>query len=312
MEPNDIVLASTTESKEALEFAANASRTERFDPAKVVEKTVEESPKDASGKPSESGTEDDSKVEAKTKTPAEQDDDKDLPEGVKRRLGKYTRIARDAEAKANELQERIRALEEAKSTPEATKKATEGDPKPKESDFAGKPLADYIEALTRWTTRQEKTVEAQKANDAVELERQKGVLKDYNDKIVKGRDEFDDWDDAAEAITKADLPLAQSAHLAFLELDNPAAVMHYLGKHIDEAQAICKLTPLRQVFKLGQISADLAKAAAKKPTSKAPEPITPSRGGSASSARVDLSSIENTDDYITVRKAQIKANARRN
>jgi hypothetical protein len=93
---------------------------------------------------------------------------------------------------------------------------------------------------------------------------------------------------------------------AVMDSDNPAAMLHYLGTHPDEALRIAKLSPVSAARRLGLIEAGLAAAKDKpaKAVSNAPAPARTVSGAGGGGARVYKSSIEasRAGDYEAFRK----------
>jgi hypothetical protein len=97
-----------------------------------------------------------------------------------------------------------------------------------------------------------------------------------NDIAEKGKKAFADFD-ASLAVMREELPLfndkgATPALEAILEMDNPPALIHYLGNNPDIAAELAHLSPYRLTRRLDQIEREM------KPTrqpSNAPKPLEP-------------------------------------
>ena len=93
------------------------------------------------------------------------------------------------------------------------------------------------------------------------------------------------------------------------ETDNPAAVLHHLGKNLGDAVRIVAMTPAKMGAAVAKLSDTLAKKASATPAvSQAPAPPEPVSGGTRNtSSLADLPMAE----YIKRRDAEVKAlNAR--
>lgn len=107
-----------------------------------------------------------------------------------------------------------------------------------------------------------------------------GVLK-------AGRKELDGFDEACNAVNE-EVPFydANQRPTPFLnvvmESENPAAVLHYLGKNADIAAELSDLTPTQLARRIARIELEMSKPVTPK-ESKAPKPITPVRAASAAS-----------------------------
>ena len=154
---------------------------------------------------------------------------------------------------------------------------------------------------------------------AAKLAKENAFMADCNKIADAGNKEFADdfkptldslWGviggvDAQGALTPSAVTLIEAAQ----EADNPAAILHHLGKNLDEAARIAALSPTRMGAAVVKLSASLAAkaveaAAAAKAATKAPEPMESVTGG----ARASLSLGEmGMADYMTARNAQDKA-----
>ena len=79
---------------------------------------------------------------------------------------------------------------------------------------------------------------------------------------------------------------------AALETDAPHAVLHYLGKHLDEAEDVLKLSPARMGAAVARIAAKASAPPPPPPVSKAPPPIRPIQTASTTSADVEPKDID--------------------
>lgn len=71
---------------------------------------------------------------------------------------------------------------------------------------------------------------------------------------------------------------------AALETDAPHTVLHYLGKHLDEAEDVLKLSPARMGAAVARIAVKASAPPPPPPVSKAPPPIRPVQTASTTSA----------------------------
>jgi hypothetical protein len=88
---------------------------------------------------------------------------------------------------------------------------------------------------------------------------------------------------------------------AILDADDPAALLHHLGKNPDLAAELQDLSPARLGRRIGQIEALMTAKPAPKPVSNAPAPAKPinaSTGGSVNLGNATMS------EYRAARKAQ--------
>lgn len=73
---------------------------------------------------------------------------------------------------------------------------------------------------------------------------------------------------------------------AITELDNGHQVFYELGKNPEEAERILGLSPIKMAMELAKMSDKVAKPAPK-PISKAPAPVTPVKGATGATGRLD-------------------------
>lgn len=163
-------------------------------------------------------------------------------------------------------------------------------PRPKRADF-NDPDA-YDAALDAWATdavevartkaesqaeqkateaREAALQEAREASQTAQLEQMKASYEVKKaDAIVK----YSDYESVAEA---DNLPIDYPTAQAMIAAPNGPDIAYFLGKNIDEATRISKLSAAMQMFEVGVISAKLASEPPVR-VSNAPAPITPLQG----------------------------------
>lgn len=123
-----------------------------------------------------------------------------------------------------------------------------------------------------------------------------------------GTKEFKDWD---ESIKNLALVGALGANVSpefletAIELKDSHKVLHHLGKHLDEAEKIIKLSPKKMAMELARLEATLnapAPAAVPAPLSNAPAPVIPLSGKSIpGSLSIDDPNLS-TADFMALRE----------
>lgn len=88
---------------------------------------------------------------------------------------------------------------------------------------------------------------------------------------------------------------------AVLDAEDPAGLLHYLGKNPDLAADLSGLSPAALGRRIGRIEAQMAAKPQPKPVSKAPEPAKPI--AASRSGKTDLGSMS-MEEYVAARKAQ--------
>lgn len=235
--------------------------------------------------------------DAKPADGAKSDDDEDaeLPERVRKQIGKKHRRMMEAEEFARERdqaaeRERIRAdaaereLQRIRGGKSEGPKPGEGesaDPdEPKPGDF--KTVGEYTRALVKYEAKKAGEAGRAKANQERQQEQANAVIGAF----VKRQDEFraanPDYDDVVGA---ADIEAPPAVMQYLIESECGPALTLHLAKNPDEVSRLRKLTPSRQVAELGKLEIKFEKKpdppnngsgqATTREVSKAPAPIAP-------------------------------------
>lgn len=231
------------------------------------------------------------KVKEAAKTAVDEEDDADLPERVRRQIGKKHRAMKEAEefarerdrdaavaeARAVDLERRLSALEGQKSGPAQDTKH-EGAPKPE--DF--KTVAEYADALTDYKLEKKlgkyREEALQKQQASAEAQSQSEFIK----RLEKDRSEIDGYD---EVVAEADVIVPPHVAQYIAECERPGVLGYHLAKNPEVLERLSKLSPIRAVAELGKLEGQLEKkpepkAQAVQAVSRAPSPIVPLDGGS--------------------------------
>lgn len=192
-------------------------------------------------------------------------------------------------------------------------KPAAGDGKPKPDAF--ETHAEYVEALTDWTTDQKFKERDQKAeNTRLETERAKQTTT-YQEKAKAFLAKHPDFDEVVEdlVVSPVVVGIIQSS-------ENGPEIAYELGKNPDEAKRIAKLPPLQAALELGAIKSRIASKASgekksePKRVSSAPAPIAPVGGGGRAKAppkTLEEAAGHSYAEYKRVREEQLKQNRRR-
>ncbi len=220
------------------------------------------------------------KVEAKAEKSAvdEDDDDKDLPERVRRQIGKKHRAMKEAEETARQWWADKTAAEERAEKAERELAALKN---PQKSNVKGEPKAEdyktnaeYIDAMVEWRFEQKEAQEQQKRVEAAQAKAQA----EFIDRLNAVRKEIPDFD---EVTGEADIDVAPHVASYIAESELGPKLGYYFAKNPDELSRIQKLSPIRGIAELGKLEASLDKkpepkeVKAEPVVSKAPAPITP-------------------------------------
>lgn len=220
------------------------------------------------------------------------EEDADLPERVRKQIGKKHRAMKEAEEFAREMRAEREAERERADRAEAALAATKSrpadatDPKePKAEDF--KTVGEYTEALAEYKV--EKKFAEREARQA--QERQEAAARaaqaELNKRIATVVKEIPDY---AEVIADSDIDVPP--HMAVYIAESPVGphIGYYLTKHPEDFDRINALSPIRAIAELGKLEDRkpwVKKVEAKEPdaepavVSRAPSPIKPLGGESA-------------------------------
>lgn len=217
---------------------------------------------------------------------SEDPDDAELPERVRRQIGKKHRqmkeaeeFARDearramaAEARAEELQRKLEALNQPKS--QAPSDASD---EPKPEDF--KTVGEYAKAYTKWEVAQSLKVEREQAAKSRQQQAVQHAQDEFGKRVAEFAKTIPDYD---EIVSQADVDVPQHIAIHIVESDVGPALGYHLAKNPDELTRLKSLSPTRAIAELGKLEMKLEKKpqppAAAPQVSKAPAPIQPLEG----------------------------------
>jgi len=183
--------------------------------------------------------------------------------------------------------------------------AAEGKPKPESFETH----AEYVEALTDWKTDQKFKEHTQKLEQSrIESERAK-VNQTHNERVKAFAEKTADFHEMLENLES--VPRSAALEAIIVSSENGPELLYELAKDPEEAKRIALLNPLAAAKELGRIEARLSSATIKKPeskTTKAPQPLTPVKGGGAASIPKSLDEAANSSFavYKKLRDAEIK------
>lgn len=130
---------------------------------------------------------------------------------------------------------------------------------------------DYVAAMAekRFEAKQTKAQQEEAARKA--QEKQSSVLTSWQDKQIAAAEKYADFEDV---VSESDAPVTPSMSQAIVESDLGADIAYYLAQHPDEAKAIAKLSPIRQIAEIGKLEVKVSAPAVRKPT-LTPPPVNP-------------------------------------
>ena len=310
-----LVIASTTDSLEQVESAANPPPVEPA-PSGEGETPPGDSPAPAEG---------DASPGASVAPAEESDDGEEADEGdgatapkpgsrAQRRittlLSERTKLRLQLEQKEQENATLLRLYHDRQQAPASQEQGppAQADPDARPQRVHYTTDEAYQEAVLDWRVQQQVTVQlAQrevqsqqaKAAETVQTQKQR-----WDARYAQGAHEYDDWDTVVNnpAIRVAE-PVQYAIFEAVSDPDNEAghALLYYLGQHPDEVAKLNALSPSGAARRIGTLQAQLQGGLAQPertapvvPTPGAPRrpappaPVTPVSGSSPGSATVDL------------------------
>lgn len=215
--------------------------------------------------------------------------------GFQERIDRLTRQRRDAERDADYW--RRRAMEQGRDAPRepAPAKAAATTP-PREEDFETE--RDYIVALAKHEAREELQAERRQQEARATEVRAAETARAFQDRANAAREKHDDFDEVA---------FSDQAHVTdtmlqgILDSEHGPDIAYHLGKNLDEAQRIARLTPVGQLRELGKIEAKLTAPQPPKKRTAAPPPAKTLAGGGTADFNPETATM---DEYIAHRRKQ--------
>ncbi len=209
----------------------------------------------------------------------EDEEDKDLPERVRKQIGKKHRLMKEAEEFGKEAylarlaaEKRAEAAEQRLKQLESGNTKSKGDGEPDPKDF--KTNAEYIDAMVEYKFEKKERETAQKRYE----ESQQKLQAEFIDRLNVARKEIPDYD---EVVGEAEIDVVPHIASYISESELGPKLGYHFAKHPEELERIQKLSPIKGIAELGKLELKLekkpeAKADEAKPVnvSKAPSPIS--------------------------------------
>lgn len=316
------------------------------EPAKAEEAKPSEPAKETSEKehhsatqPRENGkftnkSESDKNASAAGATPAEADEGgDDLPEHVRKVIGKKHRLMKEAEEfgkaqyleriaaekRAEQLEQELQAFKQ-KSRP-----APEAPKEPKPDDFAT--VAEYTDALVSYRVEQKLAAEQDKREREAAEREQAERAREFGKRIAAAREKHDDFDDVLKSIAGTDLDRVHKDVTEYIqESELGPDLLYHLAKNPDVLDRLRKLSPRRFIAELGKLEAkweapapakdtpslsDIATTTSTPAVSKAPAPIAALTSDKATVVHKDPSqmSFQELREYERQRQRERRARA---
>lgn len=237
------------------------------------------------------------KVEEKAAQPAGDEDpeDADLPERVRKQIGKKHRAMKEAEEfaadayrkrlsaeeRAEQLEREIAELKKSGAGP-TTSKDVDPD-EPKMEDF--KTVGDYTRALTKYEVakaKREALANQEQAKQQTYAETRSEAFGKRQEDYIKANPDY------LSVVDDADFDVPTVALQYTIDSEYGPQLIHHLAKHPEIAERLRSLSPPRIIAELGKLEILFEKkpepqekpAPATREVSRAPAPITPIEGKS--------------------------------
>ena len=221
--------------------------------------------------------------EPEAKEEAKKQESEKSKDKLNKRFDKVTQRAKQAEAEAQELREKLKSYE-ARVNPEQQEQKPVVEGKPRADQFND--AFEYAEALAEWIAEN-----ALKQRDAEEAgrrakEAQEKVLQSWNEKIAKAKADLPDFDAMVQSST---IVVGDEIRDSILESDVGPQLLYFLASDDDFAKRLTEMPVVKALREIGKLEARF-EAKEEKPrkaekvretvsSSKAPEPIKPLSGG---------------------------------
>lgn len=229
------------------------------------------------------------------------------PRGVQKRINELTKERYEERRRADRLEQMLESIIPRLQQPEPPPAQRDPLAKPDPNEFpAGRYDPDYLEALTDYKVaiRLDQQTKAQQQAQAQRefAERQKTLTQKEAEYAAQHKDYAESRVFVLQTPEIANHP---GIGYAVTQSDNPAALIHYLGSHADEALQIAALEPMAAAMRISRIEAELsAKPARQRASSNAPDPIKPvGTGGAVVGASAKARTME---EYAALRAKELK------
>lgn len=193
-----------------------------------------------------------------------------IPKGVQKRIDRAVRQKYEAEARANELERRLREIEQHSRQPQTQQKLA-GEPKIDQFEN----IEDYVSAKAAFVADQriQQTLTARERAEAEQRAQaaQQQTADTWNKRVQLATAELPDFEDV---ISSSDIRFNEPSVLqAIQESDIGPKIAYYLASNHDEADDIAQLRGSAAIRAIGRIEAKLELGKAN--ITKTPPPIEP-------------------------------------
>lgn len=238
---------------------------------------ITEEASEIANEPLEAQGEPEAKVESETPsgedstektTEAEKSEKEKKRNSVQERISEITRQRREAEAKAAELEARLKQYESA--NPQTEDEPTLADFDYNEAEYV-KALRAYNQKQSTLAARQARAEEFKEEVERLKQQTQKATVETFQ---ARSQDFAAEHADYYQTIQSPGFQQSQATIQAVLNSDNGPALAYHLAKNPDLNDNINRMSPVQALMELGRIEAKLTQPVAPKTTSS-PPPVKP-------------------------------------
>lgn len=211
------------------------------------------------------------------------EDDGDQPKklgGVAKRIDELTRLRREAERRAERLEEQNaellrKVLRDTDQTPQqAAQPQQEAEPQLDQFET----YEQYTKAVARWEIKQELLAERRQAEEREQQKKQQAKQAEFQSRLAAAAAEMPDYKEVA---LNPRLPVSDTMADLIREMDDGPKVLYALGQNPNEAARIASLPPTLAAVELGKFAVK-ASLPQPKTVTNAPPPVNPLSGGTGS------------------------------
>lgn len=206
--------------------------------------------------------------ESAEKTEAEKSEKEKKRNSVQERISEITRQRREAEAKAAELEARLKQYESA--NPQTEDEPTLADFDYNEAEYV-KALRAYNQKQSTLAARQARAEEFKEEVERLKQQTQKATVETFQ---ARSQDFATDHPDYFDTIKSPGFQQGPAIIQAVLTSDSGPALAYHLAKNPDLTHSLNQMNPVQAMMEMGRIEARLTQPVAPK-TTNSPPPVKP-------------------------------------
>jgi hypothetical protein len=218
---------------------------------------------------------------------------------------------RAAERRAEELEQRLQALEKGKPTPEPSQEPTQAQFTNEKGEFD--PFG-YAKALAKWSA--DEAVKADRVEQA-KLNKQAQEARSYQEylgRVKASTKDIKDWQEVAESA--ADMTVSGVLTGYLREADAPGPLLYHLAQNPEVLERLNALPTIKAISEMAKLELSLTKApvqdAEVQVSKRPPEPIAPLANGAGTVRKDprDMSTRDHIDDEYQLAREESRRRQR--